>query len=34
MTKEAFIDEVTTDQPNAPAYFAYDAVLTAKRGSP
>jgi hypothetical protein len=27
MTKEAFIHVVTTDQPEAPPYFTYDAVL-------
>ena len=27
MTKEAFIELVTADQPDAPAYFTYDAVL-------
>ena len=26
MTREAFIDRITKDQPAAPAYFAYDAV--------
>ena len=30
MTKDAFIDLVTADQPDAPAYFTYDAVLNAK----
>ncbi|MBI3401016.1 MAG: MBL fold metallo-hydrolase [Acidobacteria bacterium] len=30
MTKAAFIDLVTADQPDAPAYFTYDAVLNAK----
>jgi len=30
MTREAFVDLVTVDQPDAPAYFAYDAVLNAK----
>jgi hydroxyacylglutathione hydrolase len=30
MTKEAFVDLVTADQPDAPAYFTYDAVLNAK----
>ncbi len=30
MTKEAFIDLVTADQPDAPAYFAYDAILNTK----
>jgi len=30
MSKEAFIELVTADQPDAPAYFTYDAVLNAK----
>lgn len=30
MTKEAFIHVVTADQPDAPAYFAYDAVLNTR----
>ena len=30
MTKDAFIDLVTADQPDAPAYFTYDAVLNSK----
>ncbi len=30
MTREAFIKLVTADQPDAPAYFVYDAVLNAK----
>src|SRR5207253_3966290 len=30
MTKSAFIDLVTADQPDAPPYFTYDAVLNAK----
>jgi hydroxyacylglutathione hydrolase len=30
MTKSAFIDLVTADQPDAPAYFTYDAVLNSK----
>jgi hydroxyacylglutathione hydrolase len=30
MSREAFIDLVTADQPDAPAYFTYDAVLNAK----
>jgi glyoxylase-like metal-dependent hydrolase (beta-lactamase superfamily II)/rhodanese-related sulfurtransferase len=30
MTREAFVDLVTADQPDAPAYFAHDAVLNAK----
>ena len=30
MTREAFIDLVTADQPDAPAYFNYDAVLNAR----
>lgn len=30
MSKEAFIELVTADQPEAPAYFVYDAVLNSK----
>ena len=30
MTRDAFIQLVTADQPDAPAYFVYDAVLNAK----
>ena len=30
MTKDRFIDIVTADQPDAPAYFTYDAVLNTK----
>ena len=30
MTKTQFIDLVTADQPDAPAYFTYDAVLNSK----
>jgi hydroxyacylglutathione hydrolase len=30
MTKEAFVDLVTADQPDAPAYFTFDAVLNSK----
>src|SRR6516162_5402033 len=30
MTKEAFIRVVTADQPEAPAYFTYDAVLNSQ----
>jgi len=30
MSKEAFIHVVTADQPDAPAYFVYDAVLNAE----
>src|SRR5205085_5928040 len=30
MSKEAFISVVTADQPDAPAYFSYDAVLNSK----
>jgi hydroxyacylglutathione hydrolase len=30
MTKEAFLAVVTADQPDAPAYFTYDAVLNAE----
>jgi len=30
MSKESFIDLVTADQPDAPPYFTYDAVLNSK----
>jgi glyoxylase-like metal-dependent hydrolase (beta-lactamase superfamily II)/rhodanese-related sulfurtransferase len=30
MSKEAFIELVTADQPDAPSYFTYDAVLNTK----
>ena len=30
MTREAFVELVTANQPDAPAYFVYDAVLNAK----
>jgi hydroxyacylglutathione hydrolase len=30
MSREAFVELVTADQPDAPAYFVYDAVLNAK----
>ena len=30
MSKHAFVDLVTADQPDAPAYFTYDAVLNSK----
>jgi len=30
MTREAFIQVVTADQPDAPAYFTYDAVLNSE----
>lgn len=30
MTKTAFLDIVTADQPEAPAYFTYDAVLNSR----
>ena len=30
MSKSAFVDLVTADQPDAPAYFTYDAVLNSK----
>jgi len=30
MTKERFIELVTADQPDAPAYFTYDAVLNSR----
>lgn len=33
MSKEAFIEIVTADQPDAPPYFAYDAVLNTKERS-
>ena len=33
MTKEAFIELVTSDQPDAPAYFTYDAVLNSRERS-
>jgi hydroxyacylglutathione hydrolase len=33
MSREAFIDLVTTDQPDAPAYFTYDAVLNSRERS-
>jgi glyoxylase-like metal-dependent hydrolase (beta-lactamase superfamily II)/rhodanese-related sulfurtransferase len=32
MTKEAFIQLVTADQPDAPAYFTYDAVRNSEAG--
>src|SRR6185369_7555733 len=31
MSKEAFVDLVTADQPDAPAYFGYDAVLNSQQ---
>ena len=31
LTKEAFIDLVTADQPDAPSYFTYDAVLNSRK---
>jgi len=31
MEREAFVNIVTADQPDAPAYFAYDAVLNSKK---
>jgi glyoxylase-like metal-dependent hydrolase (beta-lactamase superfamily II)/rhodanese-related sulfurtransferase len=31
LTKEAFIELVTTDQPDAPSYFTYDAVLNSRK---
>ena len=31
MSKEAFIKIITADQPDAPAYFTYDAILNAKK---
>ena len=30
MTKQAFLEVVTADQPDAPAYFTYDAVLNSE----
>ena len=30
MSKAAFVDLVTVDQPEAPSYFTYDAVLNSK----
>jgi hydroxyacylglutathione hydrolase len=30
MTKSAFVELVTADQPDAPAYFTYDAILNSK----
>ena len=30
MSKSTFVDLVTADQPDAPAYFTYDAVLNSK----
>src|SRR5207245_11389865 len=30
MSKAAFVEMVTTDQPDAPPYFTYDAVLNSK----
>ena len=30
MSKDAFIELVTADQPDAPAYFTYDAVLNSR----
>ena len=30
MSKEAFVDLVTADQPDAPSYFTYDAVLNSR----
>src|SRR5712691_10236081 len=30
MTRAAFVDLVTADQPDAPPYFTYDAVLNSK----
>jgi hydroxyacylglutathione hydrolase len=31
LSKEAFIDLVTADQPEAPSYFTYDAVLNSRK---
>jgi len=33
MTKDAFVELVTADQPDAPPYFTYDAVLNSKERS-
>ncbi len=33
MSKEAFIQVVTADQPEAPAYFTYDAVLNSQENA-
>lgn len=33
MTREKFIELVTTDQPDAPEYFTYDAILNTKERS-
>ena len=33
MSKEAFVELVTADQPDAPAYFIYDAVLNSQGAS-
>jgi len=33
MSKDAFVDLITTDQPEAPAYFTYDAVLNSRERS-
>ena len=30
MTREAFLELVTADQPDAPPYFTYDAVLNSR----
>src|SRR5204863_3304905 len=30
MTREAFVEIVTADQPDAPPYFTYDAVLNSR----
>jgi hydroxyacylglutathione hydrolase len=30
MSKEQFISLVTADQPDAPAYFTYDAILNTR----
>ena len=30
MSKAAFVELVTADQPDAPSYFTYDAVLNSK----
>ncbi len=33
MTKDAFVELVTTDQPDAPPYFEYDAVMNSRERS-
>ena len=31
LTRESFVELVTADQPEAPAYFTYDAVLNSRQ---